>query len=150
MRKRRGSAIAETGPALFMFLILIFFPLLDVMGMAAQYACCWYHNHMMLQELPVRLPTEAGAVKAEVKARFDTSGLPQFAAVTSITDDVVYNDHKADGDPSNDGEPATVRCTTTLVGRPYVAIPFLGFTKTQFTISGTATQEVRDRGLIAS
>jgi hypothetical protein len=141
MRSRKGSAIAETGPALFMFMIIIFFPLLDVMGMAAQYACCWYHNHMMMEELSVRKNDQAGAVHAEVEARFDHSGLSKFANVDSINDTTSYVDAAA-------GNPATVTCTSTLNGRPYIALPFLGFTKTTFSISNTATREVTERKLI--
>lgn len=140
MRRRKGSAIAETGPALFMFLIIIFFPLLDVMGMAAQFACCWYHNHMMMQELSVRKNTEGALVHAEVEARFDHSGLAKFANVDTITDDVTYQNAAL-------GQPAFVNCTSTLTGRPFIALPFLGFTQTKFSISGQATREVVERDL---
>jgi hypothetical protein len=140
MRRRRGSAIAETGPALFMFLIIIFFPLLDVMGLAVQFGCGWYHNHLMLQELPVRLKVDAGNVHNEVFARFGASGICKFAGITSITDTTAY-------DSPTDGQPWTVRCTSTINGKPFIALPFLGFTKTTFNISGEATREVKERPL---
>ena len=40
LRSRRGSAITETGPALFVLLLLIFFPLIDLLGIAANYCFC--------------------------------------------------------------------------------------------------------------
>lgn len=140
MRRRKGSAISETGPALFMFLIIIFFPLLDVMGLAAQFACCWYHNHLMMEELVVRKQTDAGQVHNEVEARFDHSGLAKFANVDSITDNVTYTNAAA-------GQPASVQCVSTLNGRPFIALPFLGFTQTRFTVSSQATREVVERNL---
>lgn len=141
MRRRRGSAIAELGPALFMFMIIIFFPLLDVMGMAAQYSVGWYHNHLMLQELPVRLETDANQVHNEVTAKFGATGMSKFANITNITDTTDYSNK-----PTN-GQPWTVKCTTRVEGRPFIAIPFLNFTKTEFTFFGEATREVKDRNL---
>jgi hypothetical protein len=141
MRRRRGNAIAETGPALFMFLIIIFFPLLDVMGMALQYACGWYHNHLMLQELSVRHNDQGGTVHNEILAQFGSSGLSKFSGVTGITDSIGYDP------PSTNGQPEFVRCTTTIDGKPFIALPFFGFTKTKFTIGGEATREVKERPL---
>lgn len=141
MNRRRGSAITEAGPALFMFLIIIFFPLLDIMGIAAQFGCGWYHNHLMLQELPVRLESEAGTVHNEIYAKFGASGLAKFAGITSITDATDYSNKPTDG------QPWTVKCTTTIEGKPFIALPFLGFTKTKFTISNEATREVKERPL---
>jgi hypothetical protein len=141
-RSRSGSAIAETGPALFMFLILIFFPMLDVMGMAAQYACAWYHNHLMLQELPVRNKADGAGnpVFAEIHSKFDQTGIAKFVGVTNVTDVVTYQDAAG-------GLPAMVRCTTTLEGKPFISLPFLGFTATKFTTSGEACREVVERSL---
>lgn len=150
-RSRRGSAISETGPALFMFFIIIFFPLLDVMGMGAQFACAWYHNHLMLQELAVRHKTEgdgtgqinnAGSdVHKEVYRKFSSTGVAVFAGITQVTDDVTFPTPAANTDPE------MVRCTTTVEGKPFISLPFLGFTKTKFTVSGEATREVKERSL---
>lgn len=139
-RSSRGGAIAETGPALFMFLVIIFFPMLDLIGIGAQYACGWYHNHLMLQELPVRLKAQGPLVSGEVKGRFEKTGLHRFAGITSITDTVTYVDAAA-------GIPAMVRCTTVIQGKPFIALPFLGFTETRFQIGGEATREVIERDL---
>lgn len=143
-RSRRGGAIAETGPALFMFLIMIFFPMLVVMGMAAQYACAWYHNHLMLSELPVRNKVSANGdpVHTEIANKFDSTGVARFVGVTNVTDVVSYQD-------AQNGLPAMVRCTSTLEGRPFISLPYFGFTKTSFTCSGEACREVVERNLSA-
>jgi hypothetical protein len=141
MRRRRGNAIAETGPALFMFLIIIFFPLLDVMGIAAQFACGWYHNHLMLQELSVRHNDQGGTVHNEIMAQFGATGLSKFAGITDINDAITYSPK------DNTGKPEFVTCVSTISGKPFIALPFIGFTKTSFTISGEATREVTERTL---
>ncbi|SRR5579875_209709 len=50
-RTKSGSSIAEFGPALIILLVLGFFPMLDLMGMVAAYACCWYLNNLQVSML---------------------------------------------------------------------------------------------------
>lgn len=152
-QRSRGSAIAETGPALFMFFVIVFFPLLNVFGVAGQYAVGWYHNHLMLQELPLHLENETGGIRNSgtmvngsgngvhnnVYNRFIRTGFANFVRVRQIQDVVVYD---------NAVQPNMVRCTTTLTGQPFIPIPVVGFNSTRFTISGEATREVVDRRLV--
>ncbi len=149
-RSHRGSAIAELGPSLFMLLVVVFFPMMMVLGLGAQYACGWYHNHLMLQELPVRpigdnsggpqTDNGGGTVHKEIYNRFDKTGLASFTGVTSVQDTVDYPVAAA-------GQPLMVRCTTTVNGKPFISLPWFGFTQTSFTVSGEATREVVERVL---
>lgn len=54
-RTSTGSTIAEFGPALIILLVIGFFPMLDLMGMAAAYACCWYLNNIQVGVLKENL-----------------------------------------------------------------------------------------------
>jgi len=133
-----------------MLLVIVFFPMLMILGLGLQYACGWYHNHLMLQELPVRpiadnaggpqTDAAGGTVHQEVYNRFDKTGLSKFAGVTGVDDTVVYPVAEA-------GQPAMVRCTTTVRGKPFISLPWFGFTSTSFTVSGEATREVVERTL---
>lgn len=119
----KGSAITEFGPALFVFLIMIFFPLMDVIGIGAVYCCGWYCNFMVTRELAVRRQSDAGAVATEVNTQFMNSGLANFVGIRTVADLVhtpVYN-------PANTvtGQPAEVVCTSRVTAQPFLTIPFL-------------------------
>jgi hypothetical protein len=49
-RSSRGSAIAEFGPAMYVLIMIFFFPFLDMIGMAAEYADCLYLNSVVLRQ----------------------------------------------------------------------------------------------------
>lgn len=160
-RKRRtgGSAIAETGPALFILLVMTIFPVMTLLGLGAQYCFAWYHNHLVLQELAQRRAVDGGAggppgagvktpvskssfasspVGIQIANGFDKTGMARFIGVTKIDDAIVY--YGADpGDPTTQNR---IEVLTTLTGRPFVPIPFLNWTKMDFNISGETTREV--------
>lgn len=129
--RRKGSAIAEFGPALFVFLVIIFFPMLNIIGMAASYCCGWYSNFMYTRELAVRRQQEGvgGVVANEITAQFAPagpgSGIAAFvtngAGGGSIVQVVppVYN-------AANGGQPATVLATTRVNAVPFISVPWFG------------------------
>lgn len=137
-RRKSGSAIIELGPALYIFLILVFFPALDLIGMAAQFTCAWYHNHLMLEELSVRKKSDGanGTVHNEVYGKFAAQGIGQFVGIQSCTDTVAYTDANPPAVPV-----ATVSCTSVINGKPFISLPVIGFTQTNWTISSEATRE---------
>jgi hypothetical protein len=123
-RRKTGSAIAETGPALFVFFILIFFPLLDVIGMAAQYGAGWYLNHLVTRELACsrRQPPNGGPVAVAINNDFQQTGIGSFVGIQAINHNVEYQPGVGVQPPA--GEVATVRCTTTINARPFITVPF--------------------------
>jgi len=52
-RRKKGSAIAEFGPALFVLLILLFFPMLNLISLALCYCDCLYLNALLLRQAAV-------------------------------------------------------------------------------------------------
>lgn len=154
-RHSYGGTIAETGPSLLILLLFIFFPLLMIIGLGAQYACAWYHNHLMVGELSERKAADAGcsspaagslsfgpqatanfgSVGQLIAGGFDQTGMAKFSHVTSFQDKVTYY-------AANGATPARVECVTLCTGTPFISIPMFGFDKTQYTISGEALREV--------
>lgn len=120
-RRQRGSAIAETGPAMFLFFILIFFPLMDLIGLAAIYCCGWYANFMCVRELSVRKKVDEASVKNEVNTEFMATGIANFIGIRNINHSVVYTD-------SVNGQPGVVSCTTSITGKPFLTVPIPGVT----------------------
>lgn len=154
-RDWHGGTIAETGPALLILLCFIVFPMIMILGLGAQYACAWYHNHLMINELSERQASDGGAaasptagsttvVPSTVKSspvgqlianNFDSTGMAKFSRVTSFNDTVTYYAATATS-------PARVECSTSCTGVPFIPIPMFGFDKTHYIIAGEALREV--------
>lgn len=119
-RNRRGSAIAETGPALFILLIMILFPLIDLMYMGVAYSIVYYLNHLEVRELAVRIPSETDLVLTEVDSNYVTTGFGKFVGLTQarIT-------HPLPGKATRSGDPQLVTCTTQATVDPFLNLPFI-------------------------
>ena len=117
LRNRRGQAIAETGPALFVLLIMIFFPLMDVLAMGLQFCCSWYLNHEASHELSVSKFADWSMALDQLKTKFDSTGIPKFAHMKSGT-------HKYTSTAAGpSGDPAQINCTTSVTCSPFLYIP---------------------------
>ena len=137
--RNQGSALTEMGPALFVLLILIFFPMLNLIQIGAAYALAnTYHQHI-IREIAFRRPEQKDTAIAAVNREIDANGLYQFIRVTNKTvDQVEFLDRT--GTPINAPLPpvddvssaandlrnsiAKVRVTTTMTIAPYFTIPF--------------------------
>lgn len=131
-RKHRGSAITEFGPALFLFFIVIFFPMLDLLDLAAVYCCGWYANFVCVRELAVRPQAQAGNVVNEINAEFTTNagaakGIGDFIGVNSPGGSLV----QVPGFPpaavgvGGTNLPPIVTCATTITAPPFLTVPFV-------------------------
>lgn len=131
-RRKKGSAIAEFGPALFLFIIIIFFPMLDMLGLLASYCMGYYCNFMACRELAVRKQAEAGAVITDVNAALFQSGIVQFLGMKTHDDSASGSagsadlSHKADFIAGANGMQPMVQCTTYVRATPFLSIPFWG------------------------
>ena len=129
MSKRgcRGSAITETGPAIFLLIVIIFFPMLDLLEMGVGYIMSSiYHDHM-IRELALSAPPSAPPDPAiqnqaqaitKVNTEFKNSGFFNFLKMTQ-------NDLQVSNityiPPNN---PNIVQCTTTCMVQPFISIPW--------------------------
>lgn len=146
-RNKHGSAIVETGPALYIFLLMVFFPLLDVMHMACAYSMAWLLHSYELRELSVRTPASAAAALGEIDNQFITrsTGLAAFLGVTPAS-----ISHPAPTYLPNAVNPTEVSLTTTVAVKPLLVIPILPGTPglnapMPFKFSGTTSQEENDK-----
>ena len=119
-RRKNGEAIAETGPALFVLLILIFFPLLDVLGMSAQFAAAWYLNQAVTRELACvrEQGADGGASAQAITNDWRTTGIGHFVNPRNVVHQVAYQAGAGSGDVP------TVRCTTTVTVPPFISVPW--------------------------
>ncbi len=122
-RNNNGSAITETGPALFLLLIIILFPLIDLIYMGLAFGIVWYLNHLEVRELALRVPSESTQVLTDIDRLFVNQGLGRFVGMT-------FPNISHPGGAQRGGTPVMVTCTTNVTVLPFMSIPFL------FPVSG--------------
>ena len=126
-RKQKGSAITETGPALLILFLFLFFPLIDVISIPVAYYSCMTLNDLQAREascLPKSEATAAGGrVMKDIPDNWKTKGLGMFVKVNGQPNTVIsYIDGQADVNNVTD---KIVRVETTVSASPFLTIPFI-------------------------
>jgi hypothetical protein len=140
---------------LYILLIVIFFPLMDLLFIGMQFCCAWYANHEFTHELSVSRYADwtSGAAFNQVLAKFNATGIPQFIKIVPGKNTNAYSYVPPN---STTGLPAQVFVTTTIQCAPWLTIPLpvsvTGLNK-NMTISFTAykvweTYNPNDPGVI--
>ncbi|HEY9756283.1 MAG TPA: hypothetical protein V6C97_14040 [Oculatellaceae cyanobacterium] len=62
-----GTGIAELGPALFVLIIVILIPMMDMLYLMMSYAAGWMLNHQTTREVSVKDPTDGTQIKLGVQ-----------------------------------------------------------------------------------
>ncbi len=154
MRRRRGengSQIAEFGPALALFVLLIIFPLINFAYIACAYGSSWFLNHRIVRELALTNPNDQQAVQAaesRVGESWATTGLAGLMGITQSN----YSEKVANKDLTYTPKvnPSFVRLTSDVKVRPLLTIPaFAGVPGlgADMTFSFTEEQPLEEKGL---
>jgi hypothetical protein len=123
-RNKKGAAIAEVGPALFLLLLMCVFPLLDLIFAGCAYSGCMLLNDLELREA-CRVPSSACDTElTAITMNFCNSGIARFIGIEGQpTFQVNYED-----DAQSQGGAAVnnvyVTVATTLIIHPFLTIPF--------------------------
>jgi hypothetical protein len=128
--KRRNcyaATLAEFGPALFILLLLFFFPVLDLVSICFAYGIVKVLNNNQVHEASL-VPAEQaqdpnGMVKKGIPTQWHDSGLGKFVNVAGrpVTE-ISYRDGISSGDASSTAKYVIVK--TTVVCNPAVFVPF--------------------------
>lgn len=126
-RRRRGAQMAEFGPALFILLILFFFPLLDLVSICFAYGVVKVLNSNQVHEASLISAEQAqdasGMVKKGIPDEWHNSGLGKFVNVASRpATEVSYRDGVAGGAGSTTAKYVIVK--TTVICNPFIFVPF--------------------------
>jgi hypothetical protein len=123
-RNCRGSAIAEFGPALFVLLLLMFFPVLDLLSVCFDYGVVALLNYNQTHEASL-LPSEKandpnGPVKKDIPEAWQHTGLATFVKVVgSPKTTISYRDGQSNGSTTE----KIVIVNTTVVCAPLIFLP---------------------------
>lgn len=124
--RSRGSALAEAGPALFMLVIMFFFPLLNMISIGLAYGCAAYLNHLQLREVVFSRRSECEGTNAPVPVRvlheWQRMGIGKFLAVAGQPRTVVS--YRRVSRDYNDNDNWEVMVSTKLDVRPFISVPF--------------------------
>jgi hypothetical protein len=138
-RNANGTALAELGPALFLLILCMFFPMVNLCTLGASFAACVSLNHTQLREAALLANHEAanskGSVIKAIPEAWKNSGIGQF--VGSIkTPETKVNYRKIDG-ISNEA----VTVTTTVTVKPFITVPLFNIPGLGAPISYTISSE---------
>lgn len=125
-KRRLGSAIAETGPALFLLFILVFFPLTDACYMLAGYMFAYFLHNTEARECSVRKPDNnqsANYVKIADDDFFNNAG--GMAAFLRLNGANRYTRISHNGPLYTTGAagPGNMSLTTTVKVQPWFYLP---------------------------
>lgn len=126
-RNSHAATLAEFGPALFILLLVFFFPVLDLVSICFAYGVVKVLNNNQVHEASL-IPAEKaqdpnGLVKKGIPAQWHDSGLGKFVNVAGrpVTE-ITYRDGLSGGEASSTGKFVMVK--TTVVCNPAVFVPF--------------------------
>ena len=121
----RGSTLVEFAPALFIMLVALFFPLLDLIALSTVYSVGASMNDAQLREAALLKRSQAqdatGPVMYTIPNAWKNSGLGRYAKIDSdINTSVSY----ADGPQDQYGNVEKFVCVATSFSvRPFLSVP---------------------------
>lgn len=154
MRRRRGengSQIAEFGPALALFILLIIFPLINLAYVACAYGSSWFLNHRIVRELALTNPNDEKAVQAaesRVGESWASTGIAGLIGITQSNYSEKVTNKDLTYTPTTN--PNFVSLTSEVKVRPlflmpaFASVPGLG---ADMTFVFTEEQPLEEKGL---
>jgi len=123
-RRNSGSSLAEFGPALFVLLVFMFFPLVDMISLGVSYGLCLVLNYNQVHEaslLPFADATNAsGTVMKAIPDQWK-SGMGKFVKMTGDPQTVVS--YRAGETGTDNVTDRLVDVQTTVICNPWLQIP---------------------------
>lgn len=141
-KPRGGTNTVELGPALFIILIVVLIPAIDLLHIGLAFACGWYANHLAVREASCAGPTNAQAAADNATAAWAATGLGKFvkAPPPQNTVNVPYPPD-IDADGRNDFCQVTTRVQVT----PMFQLPFVA--SGPVTFQYTAVRPLEEKGI---
>lgn len=135
LKRGRGSAITEFGPAMFVLLIVFFFPMLNLIALALSYTDCLYLNYLLLRQAGLErtlvidssgklvpdytCSTDPNGSLNRIITAWQANGLGQFASTGSMPKQTIYI-VLAEGTPSV----KYVHLNLSVDVKPFLPVPF--------------------------
>lgn len=125
-RRNKGNAISEFGPALFVLLIFIFFPVVDLLSIVVSYGACMVLNFNQVHEAALIPHTDAADAGGPIKKGIPDqwlNGMGRFVKmVGSPQTNITYRNGETAPDKNNSTD-KLVMVETKVVCSPFLPIP---------------------------
>ncbi len=145
-RKSSGHEFAEFAPALFILLVCIVPPMLDLLYLGIAYAAGWYLNHLQTREVACVPPARSSDALARARIAWEDSTLAKFVKGREASSSVTPKDVN----PNDNFSPDTISVTTNVLIQPFLQIPFMGSIPgigAPITFSYTSERTQEERGI---
>jgi len=127
-RKSTGGQIAELAPALLILLIIILFPMLDIIYLALGYCAGWYLNHTTVRACATVPPASYASAITSMNSAFAASSFSNFTNA-SIVANTASNQNFGTSIDRESGKPMQyVLVNTQVLVHPFfslASVPFL-------------------------
>jgi len=125
-RKSTGAVIAEFGPAIWVFILGFFLPLLVLISMVCSYGSLMVLNNLQVHEAALLPASDAqdpsGSVRSIIPSNWKNDGLGRFVQLVGVlTTSVTYKMGQVD---QNHVQDKIVEVVTTASISPLVTVPF--------------------------
>ena len=130
LRNKFGDSIAEFGPALFVILMFLFFPMLNMVSIGVSYGLGMVLNYNQVHEAALLPSADAlsssGPIKKNIPEQWQ-AGMGQFAKLSgSPITNIAYRDGTTglgSGAGQSDTTDKIVKVQTTITCNPFLPIP---------------------------
>jgi len=125
-----GAATAEIGPALFILLVMVLPPTLDLAGLAFSYGAGWYLNYLQAREAAVSAEVRQGAIVnnaeitsalADVQASWRGTSLCRFTAAEGVSE---HFQLVGAGKSGSSNGVRYIEVVTAMQVKPFITVPF--------------------------
>ncbi len=149
-RNRCGTAISEFGPALFILLLVIFFPVLDLISICFAYCIVMVLNYNQTHEASLLASEQAndrnGTIKRGIPDQWMKTGLGRFVKVSGFPATTVSYRNGLDNQDSTTEKNVVV--STTVDCDPFVFIPIpiakIPGLNSAFSLNATSERPMED------
>jgi hypothetical protein len=138
---RGGTSSVEFGPAVFILLIVVVIPCIDILQMGLAYGLAWYFDYMALRQAACAGPTNASTEVNNLQAQWQSMGVGNFcrAAISNIA---IQTNQPPDVNGDGTGDYCWVQMQVTC--SPIFPLPWAGGAPVTFSFNGSRPMEEQD------
>jgi hypothetical protein len=138
---RGGTSTVEFGPALFILLIVVVIPCIDIVQMGLAYGLAWYFDYMALRQAACAGPTNAASEVTNLQAQWQAMGVGNFcrAAISGIA---IQTNQLPDVNGDGTGDYCWVQMTVTC--SPIFPLPWSGGAPVVLSFNSSRPMEEQD------
>ena len=119
-----GSQMAELAPALMILLLVILFPMIDIIYLSVGYCSGWYLNQMTTRACSISRPADWSTARDSMNTAWLNNGLAKFTGASIVKNDFKAPQTLAGGDEFDQ----FVEVNTQVMVNPFMSlgsVPFL-------------------------